>query len=199
VRLLAHLRGEGEDVGLEELQVGVLAQVVDALAHLVELGRQREHALAVGDMGGVVGLGHVAHLDLEAAVAVLELEDPHRGGEEGGDQDEEDGQADLEGHARALRGAARPGRFDGAREDPEGGGDGDGHHGQGSEPEDVERNHVQDAHELEHGGAELHRRLPLCETMDPRAAEAARCQRNGRRGRTVPLTEVGPLEVWTKG
>jgi hypothetical protein len=29
VRLLGHLRGERDDVGLEELEVGVLAQVID--------------------------------------------------------------------------------------------------------------------------------------------------------------------------
>jgi len=98
--LLAHLRGERQDIGFKLRKVRVVAQIGDPFAHCVDFGRQGEHAGPVGAMCNVVGAHDVLHRDPEIAVGILEIEDPDRRRHEGQHQRQNKRDPQLQDRAR---------------------------------------------------------------------------------------------------
>ena len=107
--LVAHLRRHLQDLRLQLAQVGMAPEMLEALAHAVELALQAEAAVPVGGMRRLVGLRDVPHRDPEASVRVLETHHPIVHRDEEAEAEKEQRQGELNGKP-GVESRRRPGR-----------------------------------------------------------------------------------------
>ena len=85
------------------------AEMLEALAHAVELALQAEAAVPVGGMRRLVGLRDVPHRDPESSMRVLETHDPIVHGDKEAEAEKEQRQGELHGKPGVGRDTRRQG------------------------------------------------------------------------------------------